>query len=104
MKAQGAKPGFIDNAAVGRPASLQLSVDAKPSIVVRTSYAFICGNVVGASAPTVNAGPLRTPATVTLRSPIGPPAACRVNVLVNKSGHASMTVTLRMREAPAPHQ
>jgi hypothetical protein len=98
--ATGAKPGFIDNAAVSRPAQIEIAVAARPGIGVRTTYAFLCGDVVTNSSATVVSGPTQTPATVALQQPPGPPAACRLNVLVNKSAPAAMTVTLRMRPLP----
>lgn len=101
VSADGTSPGFIDNAAVARPAQLEVSVDAKPGIAVRTTYAFICGDVTTDGSATRSTGLAQTPATVTLRPPAGPPNECRVNVLVNKSGPSSMTVTLRMRPLPS---
>jgi hypothetical protein len=97
VQTKGSSPGFIDNAAVARGSQLELSVDAKPGIAVRAAYAFVCGDVVSSNSLTQNAGPANTPATVVLRTPPGPQDACRLNVLVNKSGPANMTVTLRMR-------
>jgi hypothetical protein len=101
VAADGAKPGFIDNAAVSRPAQIEVAVAASPGIAVRTTYAFICGDVVTNTSTTLESAAAQTPATVTLRQPSGPPAACRLNVLVNKSAPATMTVTLRMRALPA---
>jgi hypothetical protein len=101
VKASGSSPGFIDNAPVARPANIEVAVTASPAINVHTTYAFICGDVTSGSA-TVNSPNVKTPATVVLKPPSGPPNACRVNVLVSKSHPADMTVTLRMRGAPPP--
>jgi hypothetical protein len=97
VQAKGSSPGLIHNAAVARVSQLELSVDAKPGIAVRATYAFLCGDVVSANSLTQSTGPANTPATVVLHPPPGPQDACRLNVLVNKSGPATMTVTLRMR-------
>lgn len=97
LEARGSTAGFIDNAAVSRPARIEVNVEARPSIEIRTSYAFICGSVMTDQSPTHVVGATKTPATVELAVPTGPPDACRLNVLVRKSGAADMTLTLRMR-------
>ena len=74
---------------------------ASPAIAVHTTYAFICGDVTTDGSTTVNSPAAKTPATVSSEPPDGPPNECRVNVLVSKSHPADMTVTLRMRRAPA---
>ncbi len=95
VQTSGRSPGFIDNAAVARPADVEVAVTASPAIDVKTTYAFVCGDVTSGSA-TVDSPTAKTPATVVLHQPDGPPNACRVNVLVSKSQPADMTVTLRM--------
>jgi hypothetical protein len=100
VKSTGSSPGFIDNASVARPADIEVAVTASPSIDVHTTYAFICGDVTSDST-TVDSPTAKTPATLVLEPPSGPPNACRVNVLVSKSHPADMTVTLRMRGVPA---
>ncbi len=101
VSAAGASDGFIDNAAVARPAQLEVAVAATPGITVRATYTFICGDVTG-SATTRAARPVQTPATISLPPPVGPPNACRLNVRVQKSAPAKLTVTLRMRSLPSP--
>jgi hypothetical protein len=101
VKASGSSPGFIDNAAVARPADIEVAVSASPTIKVQATFAFICGDVTSEGSTTADSSPAKTPATLILDPPSGPPNACRVNVLVSKSHPADMTVTLRMRNAPA---
>src|SRR5689334_13255264 len=95
VKASGSSPGFIDNAAVARPADIAVAVSASPAIKVQATYAFICGDVTSGGSSTVDSPTAKTPATLVLEPPSGPPNACRVNVLVSKSHPADMTVTLQ---------
>jgi hypothetical protein len=102
VESKGSSAGFIDNAAVARPADIEVAVTASPAISVDTTYAFICGEVTQEGSTTAHSPTATTPATIVLHSPSGPPNECRVNVLVSKSNPADMTVTLRMRGAQQP--
>jgi hypothetical protein len=100
VTADGTKQGFIDNAAVSRPAQIELSVDSRPSIAIRATYSFLCGDVT-ADPTSTDAGPAETPAQITLGQPPGPPSGCRVNILIDKSAPANLTAILRIRALPA---
>ena len=96
-QARGTSPGFIDNVAIGRPSQLELRLAATPATSVRATYSLICGSVSADKASTRTSPLVRTPATIRLSEPPGPPGACRMNLLAQKSSAASLTVTLLMR-------
>src|SRR5205807_621755 len=84
---------------LGRPAQVELKVEASPNVTTATSYSIACG--ANENVSTNRQGPAgRTPVRGPLLVPEGPPGGCYVNVLATKSKPASMTLTLLTRALP----
>jgi len=82
---------------VGRPADVEIKVEASPNVKTSTSYSFACD--ANNAAHSINGkGPGgQTPVTGQLPVPLGPPGVCRLNVLATKSKPAAITITVLTR-------
>lgn len=90
-------PAIIDTAYVGRPADVEVKITGSPSVVVHTSYTFICGDFINGAANTEYVAPGRVPVTQPLIVPIGPPTDCRLNVAAFHGKPANLTISLYAR-------
>jgi hypothetical protein len=97
----GTEPGRINTAYVGRPSELEVKITGSPNVTVSTAYASVCGDFGNGITVTQYVHAAKTPVTIPLSLPPGPPNACRLNVGAFHSKAANLTLTLYMRPAPA---